>query len=244
MKKVITTLLLTVAMTVLCACGQDGTEPEKDTSGDTNTESSEVSSESPETESGQTKGYQEITLDDVLNHAETPAEDFEVSENDSSVTIVKYTGSDPIVVVPEEINGKPVTVVEAIMSQSPNTPVFGLRLSDSVASFSTFLNDSDIQYVVCGAGVRSIPENCFFGCDNLKGVQLNEGLESIGNCAFFSCPSLTELYIPESVTEFGWDSSFAALDNCTIHVVAGSPAESWLLEKEQNGAVFPNWVAE
>lgn len=244
MKKVITTLLLTAAMTVLCACGQDGTEPEKDTSGDTNTESSEVSSESPETESGQTEGYQDITLDDVLNHAETPAEEFEVVENDHSVTIVEYTGSDPIVVVPEEINGKPVTVVEAIMKQSPNTSVSGVRFSDSVVSFSGFMNDSDIQYVICGAGVLSIPENCFMGCNSLKAVQMNEGLESIGNAAFCSCPSLTELYIPESVTEFGWDTSFAALDNCTIHVVAGSPAESWLLEKEQNGAVFPNWVAE
>ena len=50
----------------------------------------------------------EITVDDVKNHAETPASDFEYVDHGDSVSIKAYNGSDPIVVIPEQIDGKDV----------------------------------------------------------------------------------------------------------------------------------------
>lgn len=51
---------------------------------------------------------EEITVDDVRNHPETPASDFEYLDHGDSVSIKAYNGSDPIVVIPEQIGGKNV----------------------------------------------------------------------------------------------------------------------------------------
>ena len=69
---------------------------------DSSDKSAEVNSSEQVTDSA------EITVDDVKNHAETPASDFEYVDHGDSVSIKAYNGSDPIVVIPEQIDGKDV----------------------------------------------------------------------------------------------------------------------------------------
>lgn len=52
------------------------------------------------------KSADEITMDDLMSHDETPAEDFELIDNSDEIVIEKYVGKDPIVVIPDEIDGK------------------------------------------------------------------------------------------------------------------------------------------
>ena len=54
------------------------------------------------------KSADEITMDDLMSHDETPAEDFELIDNSDEIVIQKYIGKDPIMVIPDEINGKKV----------------------------------------------------------------------------------------------------------------------------------------
>lgn len=74
------------------------------------TDSSDKSAESKENNNSEAfvTDSAEITVDDVRNHAETPASDFEYIDNGDSVSIKAYNGSDPIVVIPEQIDGKDV----------------------------------------------------------------------------------------------------------------------------------------
>ena len=52
------------------------------------------------------KSADEITMDDLMSHDETPAEDFEFNDSADEIVIQKYVGKDPIVVIPDEIDGK------------------------------------------------------------------------------------------------------------------------------------------
>lgn len=54
------------------------------------------------------KTADEITMDDLMSHDETPAEDFEFNDSTDNIIIEKYVGKDPIVVIPDEIDGKKV----------------------------------------------------------------------------------------------------------------------------------------
>ena len=51
--------------------------------------------------------------------------------------------------------------------------------------------------------VSHIGDYAFYGCKNLKTLELGESLESIGNVAFQNCNALTELIIPDKVTSIG-----------------------------------------
>lgn len=145
--------------------------------------------------------------------------------------------------IPEMITGKPVMSVN--FKGEVQEVICGIKYPDSVEDIGTFMLDSNIQYVICGAVLKKIQEKCFFGCTNLKEVQLSEGLECIEAGAFFDCPKLGDLYIPESVTEFGdYPGAGHGFDeSCTIHVIPGSAGESFCMEHEQDDA-FPKWTTE
>ena len=56
--------------------------------------------------------------------------------------------------------------------------------------------------------VRIVADDAFFGCDNLKKVDLGSGIEQIGTQAFFGCLFLESISIPDKVTEIA-PSAFA-----------------------------------
>ena len=58
------------------------------------------------------------------------------------------------------------------------------------------------EYISC------IPENAFYGCDNIQNIIIPESVKSIGDCAFYNCNSLTSIVIPESVTRIGQKSFY------------------------------------
>lgn len=58
---------------------------------------------------------------------------------------------------------------------------------------------SGIQTLMIPNSVKDIVSDAFFGCKNLKSVNLAEGLETIGEMAFDDCFSLTSINIPSSM---------------------------------------------
>ena len=65
-----------------------------------------------------------------------------------------------------------------------------------------FEYNKKIKKVVVKKGVKSISENAFYGCENLKSVKLPSTLKKINNGAFGKT-KITKLTIPSSVKEIG-----------------------------------------
>ena len=165
------------------------------------------------------KSADEITMDDLMSHGETPAEDFELIDNSDEIVIEKYVGKDPIVVIPDEIDGKKV-----------------------IGFHKTFMNDKDVVAVRIGNNVTEVAKTAFGNCEklkyvvlgnsvktNLQNLILNEGLEKIGEDDFSNMiyPPMNnegmDLKVPESVTEMH-------VIDFNLIVKAGSYAEQYAKE--------------
>ena len=152
------------------------------------------------------KSADEITMDDLMSHDETPAEDFEFNDNSDEIVIDKYVGKDPIVVIPDEIDGKKVVGFNDTFTNDKN--IIAVRIGDNITEIDryAFGNAENLKYLVLGKSVKSIDGGNFFGT-NLKELILNDGLERIGEDEFTYIvdPPLDnsgmDLKIPESVTE-------------------------------------------
>ena len=150
------------------------------------------------------KSADEITMDDLMSHDETPAEDFELIDNSDEIVIQKYVGKDPIVVIPDEIDGKKVIGFSFMNDKN----IVAVRIGDNITEIDrhAFGNAENLKYLVLGKSVKSIDGGNFFGT-NLKELILNDGLEKIGEDEFtyYVDPPLDnsgmDLKIPESVTE-------------------------------------------
>ena len=152
------------------------------------------------------KSADEITMDDLMSHDETPAEDFEFNDNSDAIVIDKYVGKDPIVVIPDEIDGKKVVGFHDTFTNDKN--IIAVRIGDNITEIDryAFGNAENLKYLLLGESVKSIDGGNFFGT-NLKELILNDGLERIGEDEFTYIvdPPLDnsgmDLKIPESVTE-------------------------------------------
>ena len=76
--------------------------------------------------------------------------------------------------------------------------------------------------------IKTIQEEAFRGCKQLKTVTIEEGVEVIEKGAFRDCEMLESITIPASVTKI--NNPFRGSENVTIYTPAGSYAETWAAE--------------
>ena len=182
------------------------------------------------------KSADEITMDDLMSHDETPAEDFEFNDNSDEIVIEKYVGKDPIVVIPDEIDGKKVVGFNKTFSHDKN--IIAVRIGNNITEIDrdAFGNSVNLKYLVLGKSVKSIDGGNFSGT-SLKELILNDGLEKIGEDDFMDYvdPPLNnwgmDLKIPESVTELHV-SEFNLIGK------SGSYAEQYANEHADAGVTF------
>ena len=62
---------------------------------------------------------------------------------------------------------------------------------------------TQLTKVTLPSTLKSIADNCFYGCTKLSSIILPEGLETIGGNAFYNCSALTTLTVPQSLTAIG-----------------------------------------
>ena len=152
------------------------------------------------------KSADEITMDDLMSHDETPAEDFEFNDGTDEIVIEKYVGNDPIVVIPDEIDGKKVVGFESAFTLNNN--IVAVKIGNNVQEVenSAFSGCKQLKYVVMGDSVKTIGGR-MFAQTNLQELVLNDGLQKIGqddSNNVLAPPSSNcgmDLKIPESVTE-------------------------------------------
>ncbi len=152
---------------------------------------------------------------------------FEYRENeDGTIDIYEYNGTDETVTFPSEIDGKKVkcigssaySVSDTLKYVTVSEGITGLRASfESCENLETVSLPSTLKTIGKSAfsrchklreinlpeGLISIGDRAFFECSELNNINLPDGLESIGNSAFGNCASIEKLVIPDSVTYIG-----------------------------------------
>ena len=96
---------------------------------------------------------------------------FDYINYNDEVIILGYNGNPTEVIIPSEIEGKPVTWIGAC----------------------TFKNCNSLTSVIISSGVTGIGIKAFYGCTNLKSVTIPESVKSIENGAFDGCNSLEDI---------------------------------------------------
>lgn len=184
------------------------------------------------------KSADEITMDDLMSHDETPAEDFEFNDGRDDIIIDKYVGKDPIMVIPDEINGKKVVSL-GTYALANDKNIVAIKIGNNIKDLGegVFGNCENLRYVVLGDSVKTIGCNPFLNT-NIQEVTLNDGLQKIGEDDInntVDAPSKNigmDLKIPESVTEMH-------LRDFHLIVKAGSYAEQYAKEyAESNNLTY------
>ena len=143
-------------------------------------------------------------LSDAMQPVVNTAE-FEVLENeDGSVTIERYIGSGGDVVIPAEIDGKPVSAIGNV-----------------VGTIGAFQDCTNVTSVVIPDGVVEIQDNAFYGCTNLEVVTVPSSVTLLRNCAFSDCPKLRALYFEGNAPEQA-NYVFDATENVIIYYQEGT----------------------
>ena len=175
------------------------------------------------------KSADEITMDDLMSHDETPAEDFEFNDGRDDIIIDKYVGKD-------EIDGKKVVGFESAFSLNNN--IVAVKIGNNVQEVvkSAFSGCKQLKYVVMGDSVKTIGGGVFDGT-NLQELVLNDGLQKVGSddYTYYLIPPTSnwgmDLKIPESVTELHV-SEFNLIGK------SGSYAEQYANEHADAGVTF------
>ncbi|MDR0639064.1 MAG: leucine-rich repeat domain-containing protein [Spirochaetaceae bacterium] len=127
-----------------------------------------------------------------------------------TITITKYAGPVNNLIIPEQINGIPVTVIgKNAFAQSSVTMVVlpaGLKVIEDQAFWY-----SNITALVIPEGVESIGKQSFSFCKSLVTVTLPKSMRAVKEFAFMDCPQLTTVTIPE---DSDMALGYGAFDKC------------------------------
>ena len=238
MKKRLLVLGLAFTMLAATACGtssDDGNKTSKVDKTVTATSNSDKTSETQKNDDKKDdakenyKSADDITMDDLKNHEETSAEDFEYGDGpNGSIVIDGYIGEDPIVVIPNEIDGK--KVVDFGKTFTNNKDIIAIKIGDNIEEVAegALTNCDNLKYIVFGKNVKAI-NNGLLGGQKIEQVELNDGLEKLGcSPSGVGLLSKIDISIPESVTEICFSGAK------TMIVKAGSSAEAYAKENNMD----------
>ena len=116
-------------------------------------------------------------------------------------------------VVPETINGKPVTVI-GYGAFSPYFPhLESVTLPSTITKIEriAFSDCTGLKSVNIPKGVTEIGDAAFQNCQSLVSIVIPNSVTSIGTATFKDCKSLTSVTLPNSVTSIGT----AVFKNCS-----------------------------
>ena len=146
-----------------------------------------------------------ISMMPVGSFAATPASAFTYgTAKDGGIVINKYNGSSSNVVIPDTINGVPVTTIDA-EAFFEKTNLYSVTIPSSVKTIGDYAFDLcyNLTSVTLGEGLETIGEGAFELCVSITNIKFPNSLKSIGDGAFFACDGLDFVNIPASVTSVG-----------------------------------------
>ena len=158
---------------------------------------------------------------------ENDAEGFEWKHNYNEITITGYHGNSADLVIPSEIEGKPVT------------EIMGDKYGQTGGAFYGF---KSLKSIVIPNSVRTIGHNAFRNCESLRSIIIPEGVEEIDDYAFANCTSLKSVTLPKSICRVGSDV-FLFCDNIEEVHYSGT-LRQWfdLYGSYLDGSSFNGWI--
>lgn len=149
----------------------------------------------------------------------SPVEDFEYEMNDGEVVITGYIGADQEIIIPAEINDRPVTQIGDFAFEDYDMTKLELPRSIRVIGEYAFTDCNCLEEIVIPDGLERIEDNAFYECKALTYVELPDSLQYLGYCSFGYCESLVELELPDNFTGFAieYKVKYAALESGAVY---------------------------
>lgn len=138
--------------------------------------------------------------------------DFEYAVNaDGTVTLVSYEGDATVVVVPDKIAGKTLSIIGS-KAFAYEDSIVSVKLPDTVTEigFGAFAQCWAVTSVNLPENLQMIGDYAFSSCHDLTEINLPASLRKIGKDAFSGCQKVKYLRIPATVAEIG-EGAFGGL---------------------------------
>ena len=143
---------------------------------------------------------------------------YDLSADGTYAEVIGYEGTDTTVVIAEEYQGKPVTVIYD-KAFYDNNNIKSVILPDNLITIgnSAFDDCNSLTSLVMGKNLTTIGDGAFASCDSLTNVVIPDSVTTIGMFAFMYCDSLASVVMDEGVTSIG-EFAFDGCDSLQFNV--------------------------
>ena len=234
MKKTFATILLISMLMCMTACTASSSTTPGMTSATSGGSNKVENPTAPEIPSGNSTVITEAMLRSM---PENPASDFTYANSlnvNGGLRIDSYTGSSDIVVIPEEIDGKPVVEIAVYTfatTYSDECKGRGVVIPKTVKSVKELFVNNDNLEIVIAEGLEEVGYLTFGNCFNVREIILGEDVTRLGEFAFGACTALERVYISSDDTEEIHEWAFFGSENVTIYGKSGSDIETFANEQ-------------
>ncbi|MBQ8922282.1 MAG: leucine-rich repeat protein [Oscillospiraceae bacterium] len=147
---------------------------------------------------------------------------FSSKAQDGEVTLTRYYGFEPEFVIPQEVDGVPLTTIRKYAFSTKQLTNYSTNNSKLCYQFWKW-DFSKIESVTIPETVTTISERAFF-CSMLKTVTIPASVTVLPESAFYYSENLQSVTLPATITEIG-ENAFGACSALTDVWFAGTRAE-------------------
>ncbi|MGN0592061.1 MAG: DUF4434 domain-containing protein [Ruminococcus sp.] len=167
------------------------------------------------------KGSLSVTTSDAAQWNMTSLDYLSYTVTDYGVRINGCDKNAVDIMIPDEIEGKPVTVIDWYAFERCSK-LKSVVIPETVTHISrfAFAHCISLESVNLPASLYSIEQYAFYDCPKLMGITLPESLNIIEERAFCGCKSISEITIPESCQSIG-DYAFLGCDSLNTITING-----------------------
>ncbi len=152
------------------------------------------------------KGYLgQETVEKPAGYIETKENEFYVYDVfKKHIELLEYKGEEKDVIIPTELDGKPVTVIgDSCFYRNGSVETVIVPEGIEVIETAAFYCCSSLRRVSLPESCTSFGEKLFSWCEALESVKLPSGMTSVPDYAFNNCTSLAEIVWNTTVTHIG-----------------------------------------
>ena len=224
MKKKILIMMMALVL-VLSACGKKETETVKETTKETDVNTTGETQEDNTSEKDKVDMSGEVTYEKLMSIPPTPLEEFEWSNTpEGDIALGVYKGEEPMVYIADEYDGKKVVKISGL-AYNHNPYVKAIRLGKNLKELGQgAFGTNEVLEIFVSEGLEVIEKGAFNSAKSLRDVRLNKGLKEIHGSAFFACKNLKELTIPKSIESIT-PGAFLNSHDMVIKGYAGTPTK-------------------